>query len=296
MGPAAGWRWLKHGINLGRHNPKAIFGAVALVALVALIPSLIQVLLQYGLKLEAESVLMVVGLTTLASIFIYPLLIGGVLRVIDASENGRPTQATAVFDTFKPGHGAGRLIGFGVLLTVLYIGAFVAMIAMLGVDFFSWYAQVISMAMQTPAATPADVPAMPDGLGTVMAFGVLVGLFFGGVYTIGFGQVALANRGIGESLADGATGTLKNVLPIVVAAIIVILGFIAMIIAFALVGMLLALIGAMLHPTVALILIAPLYIAFLLVLYVVMFGAMYYMWRDVAGEGLPQVPANQVEL
>ena len=295
LGPAAGWRWLKQGINLGRHNPKAIFGAVALVALVALIPSLIQVLLQYGLKLEAESVLMVVGLTTLASIFMYPLLIGGVLRVIDASEKGLPTHATAVFDTFKPGHGAGRLIGFGVLLTVLYIGAFVALIAMLGVDFFSWYAQVISMAMQTPPATPADVPAMPDGLGTVMAFGVLVGLFFGGVYTIGFGQVALANRGIGESLADGAKGTLKNVLPIVVAAIIVMLGFIAIIIAFTLVAMLLALIGSLLHPSVAMILLAPLYIAFLLVLYVVMFGAMYYMWRDVAGDGVAAVE-HQVEL
>lgn len=296
MGPAAGWHWLKQGINLGRNNPKAIFGAVALVALVALIPSVIQIVLQQGLKLGPESVLSVVGMMTLVSIVIYPLLIGGVLRVIDASEQGRPTHATAVFDTFKPGNGAGRLVGFGVLLTVLYIAAFVAVIAMLGKDFFGWYLQVLSTAMQaqTPT-TPGTLPPMPDGLGMVMAFGVLVGLFFGGVYTIGFGQVALGGRGIGEALGDGVKGTLKNVLPIVVAAIIVICGFIAIALVFALVGMLFAVIGNMVHPMLGLLLLAPLYIGFLLVLYVVMFGAMYFMWRDVAGQGMA-APNNQVEL
>ncbi|MCY7355172.1 MAG: hypothetical protein LH470_08885 [Lysobacter sp.] len=295
MGPAAGWHWLKQGINLGRHNPKAIFGAVALVALVALIPSVIQLVLTQGLKLTPETVLSVVGLTTLLSIVVYPLLIGGVLRVIDASENGRPTHAAAVFDTFKPGHDAGRLIGFGVLLTVLYIAAFVAVIGLFGKDFFGWYLQVISTAMQAQAPSPAVLPAMPEGLGLVMAFGVLVGLFFGGVYTIGFGQVALGGRGIGEALVDGVKGTMKNVLPIVVAAIIVIIGFIAIALVFALVGMLVAVIGSLLHPTVGLILLAPLYIGFLLVLYVVMFGAMYFMWRDVAGQDAA-VPHNQVEV
>ncbi len=296
MGPAAGWHWLKHGINLGRHNPKAIFGAVGLVALVALIPSLIQLLLTQGLKLGPETVLSVVGLTTLLSIVVYPLLIGGVLRVIDASENGRPTHATAVFDTFKPDHGAGRLIGFGVLLTVLYIAAFVAVIGLFGKDFFGWYLQVISTAMQAQAPTmPATLPAMPEGLGLVMAFGTLVGLFFGGVYAIGFGQVALGGRGIGEALADGVKGTLKNVLPIVLAAIIVIVGFIVIALVFGLVGMLVAVIGNLLHPTVGMLLLAPLYIGFLLVLYVVMFGAMYFMWRDVAGQGA-SIAHNQVEL
>src|SRR5690606_28405086 len=35
MGPATGWSWLARAVNLGRANPKAVIGAIALVALVA---------------------------------------------------------------------------------------------------------------------------------------------------------------------------------------------------------------------------------------------------------------------
>ena len=77
ISPGGGWRWFRQAIDLGRSNPKAIFGAVALLALIALIPSMIQMLLQFGLGLGPEVVMVVIGLTTLASIVVYPLLIGG---------------------------------------------------------------------------------------------------------------------------------------------------------------------------------------------------------------------------
>lgn len=298
LGPGAGWSWLKQAINLGRHNPKAIFGAVALLALVALVPSFVQVALQYGAGVGAETVLMIVGVMTLAMIVVYPLLIGGLLRVIHASETGQPTRATAMFDTFRAGNGAGRLIGFGVLLTVIYIAIFVAVILSFGQGFLSWYMQVITASMETgtPSQMPA-IPELPSGLGTVMAMGTLVGLFFGGVYAIGFGQVALGGRGIGGGLSDGVAGTLKNVLPIVVLAVIAIVLLIAFILVVALLAGLLALIGGLVHETLAVVLLVPVYIGMLLVMYVVMFGVMYYMWRDVCGEAPPAtVDGNQLEV
>lgn len=298
MSPGAGWSWLKQAINLGRHNPKAIFGAVALLAVVALVPSLVQVALQYGAGVGAETVLMVVGVMTLAMIVVYPLLIGGLLRVIHASETGQPTRATAMFDTFRAGNGAGRLVGFGVLLTAIYIAVFMAVILSFGQDFLSWYMQAITASMETDGASqmPA-VPALPAGFGTVMALGILVGLFFGGVYAIGFGQVALGGRGIGAALRDGVAGTLKNVLPIVVLAVIAIVLFIAFILVVALLAGLLALIGGLVHESLAMLLLVPVYIGMLLVMYVVMFGVMYFMWRDVCGDA-PPVPAggNQLEV
>lgn len=297
MGPGAGLRWLKSAINLGRHNPKAIFGAVALLALVALIPSVVQLALQYGADLASQTVLMLVGLMTLAMMFIYPLLIGGLLRVIHASETGQPTRATAMFDTFKAGSGAGRLIGFGVLLTIVYIGIFLLVVVSFGQEFMAWYMQVITAGMQAgaPSQMPA-IPQLPDGFGTLMAIGTVVGLFLGGVYAIGFGQVALGDRGIGAALADGVAGTVKNLLPIIVLAVIAIVLFIVLMIVVALVGGLLALIGGLVHQSLAFVLLAPVYLGMMLVLYVVMFGVMYYMWRDVCGEAPPPVANdNQVE-
>ena len=285
LGPGAGWGWLKEGINLGRHNPRAIFGAVALMALVALVPSLIQLALgQLGLGQQA--LLAAMGLTVVLAIVLYPLLIGGVLRVIDASEHGRPTRATAIFDTFRPGHDAGRLIGFGVLITAVYIVMFVAVVRLVGKDFFAWYWQMISAAQSGQTLDPAAM-ALPDGFGQVMALGSVIALFLGGVYAIGYGQVALAGRGVFAALGDGVAGTLKNLLPIVLLAVCAFVLMVALMVAFGLLAGLLALLGTLVHEMLGLALLIPLYIALLLVLYVVMFGVMYHLWRDVCAGGAP---------
>src|SRR3546814_6073091 len=81
-----------------------------------------------------------------------------------------------------------------------------------------------------------------------MALGTLAGLFFGGVYTIGFGQVALRGRSVGSALADGVAGTLKNVLPIGLLAVVAFVGFFAFALVAMLVILLLAAIGGLVHP------------------------------------------------
>ena len=49
----------------------------------------------------------------------------------------------------------------------------------------------------------------------------------------------------------------------------------------------------LLHPVLAVAVFLPLYMVFVLVLYVVMFGVMYHLWRDVAGD--PPAPATGLE-
>jgi hypothetical protein len=287
VSPGSGWRWLRQAINLGRNNPKAVFGAVALLAVIALIPSVIQLVLQYGLGLGPEAVMAVIGLTTVASIVIYPLLIGGLLRVIHAAENGQPTRATAIFDTFHADGDRGRLIGFGLLMTAIYLGVFLLVISLLGKDFMGWYWQLITAAQAQQAGGAPMSPellALPEGFGQVMAIGSLFALFMGGVYAIGFGQVALGGRRIGEALGDGFAGTLKNVLPIVLLAVLSVIGMFALVLVVTIVGGILAVVGGLVHKVLGMLLIMPVYIGMLLVIYVVMFGVMYFMWRDICGD------------
>lgn len=282
LGPGAGLGWLRQALNLGRSNPRAVFGAVALLALVALVPSVVQLVLQQGLGLSAGALVNVIALLSVLMIVLYPLLIGGLLRVIDDAENGRPTHAMALFATFRAGTGAGRLVGFGVLMSLVYVAAFGAVIATFGPGLFGWYVQVLDASMLgDQAAVAAAMQSVPDGLGTVMALGTLVGLFCTGVFAIGFGQVALRDRPVLAALGDGIAGTLKNLLPIVVLAAVAFIGLLVSITLFALLLAVLLGLGSLVHPAIGMLLALPVYLAMLLVLYVVMFGVMYYMWRDV---------------
>ncbi|HRN61616.1 MAG TPA: hypothetical protein PK743_07415 [Luteimonas sp.] len=300
MGPGTGWSWLVRAVNLGRNNAKAVIGGIALVALVALVPSIVQMLVQPALGARPDALLTVIGLTTMLSLVVFPLLIGGVLRVIDAAERGQPARAGAVFDTFRAGNGGGRLIGFGLLMTALYLLVFGSIIGSFGQGLPEWYMQLMALTMEAGGkpVQPEDIPAPPAGLGMVMALGLLFGLFLGGAYAIGFGQVALGSRGVFAAIGDGLTGALKNLLPIAVLAVLTIIALFALTLVLTLVGGVLAVVGGLVHPMLAILLVAPVYLGMILLMYVVMFGVMYHMWRDICGEAVtpPPLPGDQVEL
>ena len=138
VGAGHGWTWLVQAVNVGRGNPRAVYGAIAIVALLALLPSVLQLVLQVAFGLDAQAQLAVIGATSLLSILVYPLLIGGVMRVIDAVEHGRPAGAADVFSTFSADAGAGRLVGFGVLMGALYIVTFYALVSLFGEGVPEW--------------------------------------------------------------------------------------------------------------------------------------------------------------
>ena len=134
------------------------------------------------------------------------------------------------------------------------------------------------------------MPPLPDGIGTLVGLLVIFGLFFNGVYALSFGQAALGGRGIGEAIGDGIAGTFKNVLPLLVMLVVVLVAGVVAMVAVGLVMALLAAIGSLVHPAVAMLLVAPVYLALLVAIYVIAFGVMYYMWRDICGDAAP-VPA-----
>lgn len=293
MSPGTGLAWLKRGINLGRNNPKAIFGGVAILAVAALLPGVAQMALQAAFQPGQGGMLTIMALTTLVSVVLMPLLVGGYLRVIHASEQGRSARALDVLAPFRSGQGAGRLIGFGVLVVLLYLAFAFLVIALVGEGFLDWYMQVLTLSQQGGTPAPDSMPALPHGFGSVMGLGLLLGIFLGGVYSIGFGQVALTERSVGGALADGLAGTLKNLLPLLLLAVVAIVVLIVVALVVGLVVTLLAVVGGLVHPVLGTMLALPVYLALLLAIYVVMFGVMYHLWRDVAGgEPPPMVAGN----
>ena len=193
LGPLAGLHWLRRSIHLGRGNPRAVFGGAALLAGVALVPSIVQLLLLGAVQPGGEGAMAVAVAATLMSLLLMPPLIGGYLRVIDATERGLPARPTDVFAPFKQGQDAGRLIGLGMLITAIYLLMAWVVVSIFGDGLLTWYQQMAQLA-QTPPVEPADLPAPPDGFGRVLGLVSLLALFLGGVYAIGFGQVALGGR------------------------------------------------------------------------------------------------------
>ncbi|ATD66340.1 hypothetical protein CNR27_01825 [Luteimonas chenhongjianii] len=286
VGAGHGWKWIVQGVNVGRANPRAVYGATAVVALLALAPNVLQAVLQIAFRLEPETQIMVIGATSLVSIILYPLLIGGVLRVIDAVEHGRPAAPGDVFSTFTGGQ-AGRFIGFGVLMGALYIVTFYALVSAFGEGVLDWYMDVLSisqeMSTESAPASPPEMPMPPAGIGPLMALGIFFGVYYATVYAVGLGQVALGGRPVMQAFTDGLGGALRNVLPVIVAAAIAMAGGFALMLAFAMVVTIITVVSSLVHPALAALLVLPLYLVLLLVLYIVMFGAMYAIWRDVCG-------------
>lgn len=284
MGPGAGWRWLMQGINLGRNNPKAIFGAAALLLVVALVPTVVQLIAQLGLKLTGMTTMLgLAAFSLLYSVLVMPPILGGLLRVIDASESGRQTHATEIFDTFKSGRGASRMIVLAVALAVIAVAVFAAIFGVFGPGMFSWYMQAMTASQGAAGSGPPSLPALPEGFGTVVGLSILFGLFFQGAYAIAFGQVALTDRSVGGALSDGFVGALKNLLPLLVLLLVSLVLALVAVLVVGLLVTLLGVVGGFVHPALAIALAAPVYLAFLLIVYVIIFGVMYHIWRDVAG-------------
>lgn len=284
----AGVDWLKRGFDLGRNNPKAIFGGAVLllvaVLALAIAGSMLMAMLATLLKPTGTAALLMSVLFGGAVMALMAALIVGYLRLLDAVENGRPASATLVFSGFGDKAAALRAVGFMLVLMVAQNLLVFGLVAALAPEFGSWYLQNLQSSMAGVAQAPPT--SLPAGFGTVMVLMWIVGTFCYAVQAIGLGQIALRARGVGAALSDGVSGAAKNLLPLLVLFLVVLVAVIVLVIAIMLLalvaGLLAKLVGAWLLVLVGI----PLYIGFLVAMLVVMFGVMYYLWRDVCDDGM----------
>ena len=278
MGPMAGFRWLMNAINLGRNNPKAVFGAAALSMLLMLVPSLLTVPLQMTGTQSAGRMAAVIAISMLFGLSLAPLY-GGLLSIIDAAERGRPAKATDVFAPYRAGGGAVRMIGFALGMLVVYAAIVAIVLGVVGTGIIHWYTEVLA----AQAAKSTTMPALPAGFGTAVALFAVFWLLVMGVYAVGFGQVALAGRSPLAALKDGFVGSIKNLLPLLMLVVGLFVAWIAVALAVIVLVGIAALLAKLVGAWVLFVVAVPVYIALILALYVVMFGVMYFMWRDICG-------------
>lgn len=292
LGPGAGIAWLKQAVNLGRNNPKAVFGGAALLLLTIVVLaiglSVLVGLLQAALK-PGPGGSMALGLVVMVPILLLlAALMVGFLRLIDAVENGRDARASDVFAAFRDTGTSLRAIGFVVLLAIVQNVLIVALVGLLAKGVGSWYLQ--NMQASVAGAAQAPMTSLPDGFGIAFIVVLVISLFGYAVQAIGLGQIALRRSSVGSALADGVSGAAKNLLPLLVLAVVVVAACIVLALGIALLAMLIGVLAKIAGVWLAVVLGVPLYIAAVVAMYVVMFGVMYSLWRDVSGDG--EAPRN----
>ena len=292
-GPLAGFGWLKRGINVGYGNPKALFGGAAFLLLLCLLPTLITMPLQFtalraGTQPDPATFGWIMAISAIAGLLLVPLY-AGYLQVIDAAERGLPARARDIFQPYRQGD-ALRLIGYGLAMAVVYVTVFGAVIVATGGGIARWYMQMITA--QANHQPPPDT--LPGGFGIAIALFIVLGLFMMGVYAISLGQVALRRRSVFGAIGDGLVGALKNLLPLLVFVVSLVVAWLVLAVVIMLLAALLALVGKLAGTWLVLVFVVPLYLAVMLMLFSVMFGVMYYLWRDVCGDNTAPTAAQSI--
>ncbi|WP_426700093.1 hypothetical protein ACPPVV_11860 [Rhodanobacter sp. Col0626] len=283
-GPLAGFGWLTRGFSVGFRHPKPLLGGAGILVLACLLPSLITLPMQFhtmlaGTQPNPTTMVWIMAISFVFGLLILPLY-AGYLQMMDAAERGLPVRARDVFNPYRRGE-AWRLIGYGLAMFVVYAVAMGLVVVATGSGIVTWYMQ--ALAAQTSHLPP---PALPHGFGIIITLLLLMAVFIMGLYAISLGQVALSRRSVFGAIGDGLIGALKNVLPLLVYVASATLAWIALMIVFVIAAGLIVLLANFISPWLALALVIPLYIALLLALFAMMFGVMYYLWRDVCGDDI----------
>jgi hypothetical protein len=275
----APYRWLGEAFAMCRAQPRIVFGAASLLMMVALLPSLLQLLLEAALQPSATARLVLQALFSVASLIVFPPLVGGFYRLVHALHQGRPASPLDLFAMFRDTGAARQLIfanlSFILISIVLLVGP---ALAFGGEDLLGF---LRAMATLQPGATA--LPPFPDGLMSLMAVLLIVALVIMTAQGLATAQIAVTGTPPFAAIGAGFGVALRNVgafllfyLPLAVLALVVALVFILVAV---LVGAMLSVIS----PMLAAVLVAPLSLLLVLLAYALMFTFFYHAWRDTLG-------------
>lgn len=284
-GPGAGFQWLSRGISVGFRHPRPLIGGAVMVTLLMLIPAVVTLAMEwrtlFGHAQPDPSVMFkAMPVSTLLNLLLVPIF-AGYLQVIDAAENGEAARARDIFRPYRSSE-ALRLIGFALLMMVVFIVVFAIVALTVGRGLASWYIHLLDAQSTHQAMTMT----LPGHAGAGMALIFVIGLYMFAAYAIALGQVALGGRNVLGAIGDGLLGALKNVLPLIVLVLCGILLLIVMAIAIFVVVLVVGLVGALAGKWFAVAVTVAIEIAMMFILYMIQFGTQYYMWRDVCGDDL----------
>jgi hypothetical protein len=153
-----------------------------------------------------------------------------------------------------------------------------------GHDFGAWYVNFV--VHQPPLGSPPQaLPKLPAGFAVSLALVTVFFLFFSGAMAVGVGQASLHRETGVAAFRDGIAGAFKNVLPLVVLAICVLLAFLVLAVLLGFVGAIVIGLVFLASKVLGVIIGVAVYIAFILFMMAIMMGVNYAMWHDVTDAG-----------
>lgn len=285
----APFRWLTKAVDVGRRNPRALFGGFAILAVVGLVPTVVQMVLQAVLVEQPVLMWSIYALVMVAALVAMPPLTGAAIRMMHACETGQPASAMDVFSGYRDSAFAVRMVLTALLLMAMYLLIVGVLLALMpGKELMI---EVFSRSMATPPGGQPDMSGLPEfdpaDLPWMLMWFLGAGLAMIAtmhVQMLAYCHAALGGHGPVASVAGGLAGSLRNVLPLFVFVLAMLaVGFVVALVLGVVVGLLAAVL-IMVSPVLAGVVMVPVYLGLMLVAYVLIFGFYYHAWRDIFGE------------
>ncbi|RDZ26463.1 hypothetical protein [Lysobacter silvisoli] len=287
---AQGVQWFVQAINIGARNPRAVFGAallfiITLYALAVLFMLPVAASMGEGAAPDPKQLFPVVAALFLMLVFVFPILLGGLMHVIREAEAGRPVRARDLFAPLRT-RKAGPLALLGAIqIALAAIG--VALVAVLaGDDYWSNHMTAMRNAMN------GAVPVMPEPQHPLlmMLVQLLFNYFSYALLLFCVPLILFSHLGVGDSLKAALRASVSNIAANLLASGLFVAGMLAGTLVVALVGLLVGVIGALIHPALGAILSLLVYAAFGSAVLVVLVGGSYLAWRDTFGDEAAPTP------
>ena len=275
----APYRWLGESFAMCRAQPRVVFGAASLLMLVALLPSMLQLLLEAALRPSMTVRLALQALFSVVSLVVFPPIVGGFYRLVHALYAGRPASALDLFSVFRDTSAARHLIFTNLVFILVSVALLLGMAFAFGGEPLLEYMRALA-ALQ-PGAT--ELPPFPDGLLTLMAAMLILALVVVTAQGLATAHIAVSGALPFAAIGAGFGAALRNIgafllfyLPLAVLGLLVALAFVLVAV---LVGAMLSVIS----PMLAAVLVAPVSLLLVLLMYALMFTFFYHAWRDTLG-------------
>ena len=277
--------WARQAIELGRSNPRAVFGAALLVLLTlyGVMVSLVAVVSAFtpdpGSSPDVAKMMQWLAPAFVLMLLLLPILLGGLMHVIREAEAGRPVRARDVYVPFRQGK-AGQLALFGVVQLLFGIVGGVIVVALAGSGYWTDYLTALNGAMN------GNVPVLPEPAhpGLLMLVQMVFNYFSYAVLLFSIPLVLFSGARVLEALRGSFGAAVKNLLPNLFAGLLFVAGIVAATLVLVLLATVATLLGSAIHAVVGVVLNVVLLLLFGTVMLVVLAGGAYFAWRDTFGD------------
>jgi hypothetical protein len=295
--------WIPSTFSLVRRN----FGAMAVATIITLLGALLMmvpmVVVMFhslaglgapGVPLPQDMTpfFIAYGVGILVGLLLMPPLLAGWFRLCAAADRGESVSGAQILAPYREGDTWLRLVVYALLALISYV----VVLAVLLLPFHGLFNEMLAMsAAQHAALATGGQPPPPSFamIGQIMLLYVVVlptmfVLQF--IYMVGFAEVSLRPTSPVRAFADAAGGMLRNLLKLLLLMICVGMGAGAVIFAVMLVVMLLGAVLSLIPgigPIFMVVLMLVFELVLMLLIYPLMFGGHYYVWKGMLGDETP---------